>query len=333
MNNLRTYQLGLGIAGAVLMLLVPYLFPVMYIHLAVEILIYALFAVSFNLLFGYSGLLPFGHAALFGARAFVAALIFKNFPGMSLLLTLLITPLFCAGIAAVIGFFCIRLKGAYFALISLAFQMFLYAVAMKWRSLTYGDDGMTFNRPDLHLPILGTVSMGSIQNVYYLSLAIVAIGVLACYLFLKTPLGNSVVCVRERDIRASFLGYNVFLTRYIAFLVSGILAGLAGGLFALFVGFVNTACIDINMSMSVVLMTVIGGTGHFLGPILGTAFYVVFQDWISSLTKHWWILMGIFFIVVVLYLQGGLISLVSIKKIRLLVSRWSKEDGNHIKNR
>jgi branched-chain amino acid transport system permease protein len=323
----------MGIAGAVLVLLIPHLFPEMYMHLAVEILIYALFAVSFNLLFGYSGLLPFGHAALFGTGAYVAALIFKNFPQTSLLLTLLITPLFCGVIAAVIGFFCIRLKGSYFALISLAFQMFLFAVAMKWRSVTYGDDGMTFNRPDLHLPLLGTVSMGSIQNVYYLTLVIVAIGVLACYLFLKTPLGNSVVCVKERDIRASFLGYNVFLTRYVAFLVSGILGGLAGGLFALFVGFVNTAVIDINMSMTVVLMAVIGGTGHFLGPVLGTAFYVVFQDWISSLTKHWWILMGIFFIVVVLYLPGGLISLVSMKKIRLLVSRWGKKDGDHIKDR
>jgi branched-chain amino acid transport system permease protein len=333
MSHLRSYDLVLAIAGAVLVLLIPHLFPEMYMHLAVEILIFALFAVSFNLLFGYSGLLPFGHAALFGAGAYVAALIFKNFPQTPLLLTLLITPLFCGVIAAVIGFFCIRLKGAYFALISLAFQMFLYAVAMKWRSVTYGDDGMTFNRPDLHLSVLGTVSMGSIQNIYYLSLAIVAIGVLACYLFLKTPLGNSLVCVRERDIRASFLGYNVFLTRYVAFLVSGVLGGLAGGLFALFVGFVNTAVIDINMSMTVVLMAVIGGTGHFFGPILGTAFYVVFQDWISSLTKHWWILMGIFFIIIVLYLQGGLISLLSMKRIRLLVSRWEKKDGNHIKSR
>jgi branched-chain amino acid transport system permease protein len=333
MNNLRTYQLGLGIAGAALILLIPYLFPEMYLHLGVEILIYALFAVSFNLLFGYCGLLPFGHAALFGAGAYVAALIFKNFSQIPLLLSLLITLLFCGAISAVIGFFCIRLKGSYFALISLAFQMFLYAVAMKWRSVTYGDDGMTFNRPDLHLPVLGTVSMGSIHNVYYLSLVIVAIGVLACYLFLKTPLGNSVVCVKERDIRASFLGYNVFLTRYVAFLVSGILGGVAGWLFALFVGFVNTAVIDINMSMTVVLMAVIGGTGHFLGPVLGTGVYIVFQDWISSLTKHWWILMGIFFIVVVLYLEGGLISLVSTKRIRVLVSRWRKEDGDHIKDR
>src|SRR3990172_1837335 len=240
MRGLRLDTLGRGIA-IILLLLLPQFLPLIYIHLATEILIYALFAVSFNLLFGYGGLLPFGHVALFGVGAYVAALIFKHFPGMYLPLTLLLTALSGVPIAAIIGFFCLRLKGAYFALISLAFQMFLYAIAMKWRSLAYGDDGMTVNRPDLYLPVLGNLSIRSIENVYYLTLVIVAIGILACYLFLKTPLGNSFVCMRERDIRASYLGYDVFLTRFTVFSASGILAALAGGLFVFFEEFVATS--------------------------------------------------------------------------------------------
>jgi branched-chain amino acid transport system permease protein len=323
MSGLRPYSIAWGIA-VVLLLLLPKLVPEIYVHLSTEVLIYALFAVSFNLLFGYAGLLAFGHAALFGVGAYMAALIFKHHPGMPLLLTFVITTFSGAVAAAVIGFFCVRLKGAYFALITLAFQMFLFAVALKWRSMTYGDDGMTVSRPDLHLSVLGNISMKSIQNVYYLTLILVAIGIVACYLFLKTPLGNSIVCVREKDMRASFLGYNVFLTRYIVFIVAGTLASLSGGLFAFFQEFVATSSIDINMSITCVFMAIIGGTGQFLGPILGAAFYMVFQDWISSLTKHWWIVMGVCFVLIVMYLQGGLISLFKMEKVKILLSRWRK---------
>jgi len=135
MSKLWVYSVLSGIM-AVLFFVIPQLFPEIYVHLITEILIYALFAVSFNLLFGYSGLLPFGHAALFGVGAYVVALVFKHYPDMSLLLTFLISTSLGASPGIIIGFFSIRLKGAYFALITLAFQMFLFAVALKWRSLT-----------------------------------------------------------------------------------------------------------------------------------------------------------------------------------------------------
>ncbi len=315
MNRLRFEQLAWG-AGILVLFLLPLFLAEIHIHLATEVLIFALFAVSFNLVFGYVGQLPFGHAALFGVGGYSAALILNHFPGMPLLLTLSIAA--CAGVvtATVIGFFCVRLSSAYFALTSLAFQMFLFAVALKWRSVTNGDDGMGVVRPDLHFPILGTISLRSISNLYYLTLILVGLGILACYLFLKTPLGNSVICVREKDVRASFLGYNVFLTKLTAFSASGILAGLAGALFVLYQEFVATSCIDMNTSMLPVLMTVIGGPGSFFGPILGAGFYVLFQDWISSLTSYWMLLMGAIFILIVLYLEGGLLGLLRLDRIR-----------------
>lgn len=314
MIHVEARQLGWGAALAILFLL-PYFLPVIQIHIMTEVLIYALFAVGFNLMFGYAGLLPFGIAALFGVGAYSTALVINHFPGVPLLLVLLMAALSGLIAATIIGFFCVRLSGAYFALTTLAFQMFLFAVAWKWRSLTRGDDGIGVIRPELHLPALGSISLRSTHNIYYFTLIIVTIGILACYLFLKTPFGNSVLCVREREIRASFLGYNVFLIKLTVFSASGVLVGLAGGLFVLFQEFVATTCIDMNMGLTPVLMTIIGGSGHFFGPILGATFYVVFQDWISSLTNYWMVLMGGIFIVIVLYLDGGLISLFKWERI------------------
>lgn len=333
MNRNRVYKWGCRVVAAVLLLLLPALLPELKIHLVIEIFIFALFAISFNLLYGYTGLLDFGHAALFGVGAYTTALLITHLPSMHLLLILIIAALSGIVTGAVVGFFCVRLKGAYFALLTLAFQMFLYAVALKWRSLTNGDDGMGISRPELWLPMMGNVSLMNIHNLYYLTLVIVALGIFTCYFFLKTPFGNSVLCMRENDIRASFLGYNVFLTKLAVFSVSGLWAGLAGGLFVLFQEFVATNCIDMNMSMSVVLMTVMGGTGQFLGPVLGAAFYIVFQDWVSSITKNWWLIMGVVFIVVILYLEGGLISLFKWERIGLGNSGRGKANGDDIKVR
>jgi branched-chain amino acid transport system permease protein len=121
------------------------------------------------------------------------------------------------------------------------------------------------------------------------------------------------------------LGYNVFRVRLIVFSVSGILVGLAGGLFVFYEEFVATTSIDMNMSMLPVLMTVIGGSGHFLGPVLGAAFYMILQDWMSSVTSYWMVFMGAIFIVIVLFAQGGLISLFKNERVRLWVSRLTNK--------
>jgi branched-chain amino acid transport system permease protein len=300
---------------AAFLVLFPSLFREIRVHIATEVLTYALFAVSFNLLFGYTGLLPFGHAGFFGLGAYAAALIISHIHGMPVLVTLLVGALAGFVAAIIIGSVCVRLSGAYFALISLSFQMFLFAVAYEWRSVTNGDDGMSFVRPDLYLPLLGKISLQNFNNLYYLTLVLASMGIIGCYFVLKTPLGNAMVCVREKDVRASFLGYNVFLVKLTAFAISGLMAGLAGGLFAIYQEVVATTCIDNNMSMIPVLMVVIGGPSHFLGPVLGAAFYVVLQDWISSMTGYWMIIMGAIFVLIILYLQGGLASLFTSSRV------------------
>jgi len=312
---------GWGAAVALFVLFLPVIIPEIKVHLAIEILIFALFAISFNLVLGSLGMLPFGFAAFFGMGAYIAALMFNHIPGTPLAVILLAGAVSGLISAIFVGFFCVRLGGTYFALLTLAFQMFFFAVAMKWREVTNGDDGMGVIRPELYFPGLGKLSLMNINNLYYVTLFFVVLGILAAYLFSKTPLGNSATSMRENDERASFLGYNVFLTKLTVFSFAGLIAGLAGGLYVLFQEFVATTAIDASMSFTIVIMAIIGGTGRFFGPILGVIFFMIFQDWISDLTDNWWFFLGIVFIAVVLFLEGGLISLINLDRVRLWLSR------------
>ena len=308
------------VAVALFVLFLPVILPVMKVHLAVEILIFVLFAISFNLVFGSLGILPFGFGAFFGVGAYVAALMFNNMPGLPMVIIFLAASVSGFLSAIFVGLFCVRLSGTYFALSTMAFQMFFFAVAVKWRSVTGGDDGMGVVRPELYLPCVGKLSLMNINNLYYVTLFFVVLGILVAYLFLKTPLGNSAITMRENEERALFLGYNVFFTKLTVFSFSGLLAGLAGGLYVLFQEFVATTAIDVNMSFTVILMTIIGGTRRFFGPVLGVMFFMTFQNWISGLTDHWWFYLGVVFIAVVLFFEGGLISFINLDRIRSWLS-------------
>ncbi len=319
----RKDRLLIGMVAVVLIIL-PFIIPVMKLHLLAEILIFSLFAISYNLLAGSCGLSPFGHAAFFGVGGYATALIL-NYSTKTPIAVVLSVAVASGLIASlIIGFFCVRTKATYFALLSLAFQMFLYAVALQWRTVTKGDDGMGVMRPELYFPGLGNISLVDIHNLYYIILIGVGLGIAVCYFLLKTPLGNAAVCIRENDQRAAFLGYNVFLTNWIVFSISGSVAALAGALFVIFQEFVATSIIDTNMSFTVVVMTIIGGTGKFVGPVLGVLFYVLFQNWLSSLTTYWWFFLGLTFILVVLYLKEGLVGLFDLEWIRRIVAGGEK---------
>lgn len=279
------------------------------LRMAIEILYFGLFAVSFNLLFGYAGLLSFGHAATFGVGGYTAGLALKHVAGLPLLAALAVAAV-AAGVAGlVIGFFCVRLRGTYFALLTLAFSQFLYAVALKWRDVTRGDDGLTVVVPDLTVPGLGVVPMGEASAFYWLELTIVLLCLWAAWRFSRTPLGQAVVLMRENDERAAFLGYNVFGTKLIVFTVAAVLAGIAGALFAAFQRLISPAALDLSTGTEVVFMAILGGTGAFLGPFLGAAVYILVQDWLSRATEHWPFLLGLLFVVMILYAHRGLVGL------------------------
>jgi branched-chain amino acid transport system permease protein len=278
--------------------------------MAIEVLYYGLFAVSFNLLFGYAGLLSFGHAATFGVGGYTVGLVLKHLEGCPLLGALAAAAAAGALAGLAIGFFCVRLRGTYFALLTLAFSQFLYAIALKWRHVTRGDDGLTVPRPDLTLPGLGPIPMLETPNFYWLELTVVLVCLAAAWRFTGTPLGNAVVLMRENDERAAFLGYNVFATKLTVFTVAATFAAVAGGLFATFQRLVTPAALDLPLSTEVVFMAILGGTSVFLGPFLGAAVYIVLQDWLSKTTENWPFFFGLLFVLVILFAHRGLVGLI-----------------------
>jgi len=293
-----------------LFLVAPHLLKVTQIRMLNEIAYFSLFAVSFNLLFGYGGLLSFGHAAYFGVGAYTTAILLKRVAGTPLLLSILFGGIAAAIAGVIVGFFCVRRKAGDFVLLTLAFNQLIWAVAWKWRALTGGDDGIGgFVPKSLDLGIM-TLNMAKTETVYYLTLAIVAILLLAARYVTKTPFGNTIWAIKVNEERAAFLGYNVKFSKLMIFTITAFFAGVAGSLFAVFQDFVATSIVDLKMSTEVILMTILGGTGSFFGPVLGAAVFVYFSDWFSSLTDRWEFFMGVLFVVLVLYFHQGVIGLI-----------------------
>jgi branched-chain amino acid transport system permease protein len=293
-----------------LLFIAPHLLKVTQIRILNEIAYFSLFAISFNLLFGYGGLLSFGHAAYFGLGAYTTAILLKRVAGMPFLLSILFGGIAGAIGGAIVGFFCVRRKGGYFVLLTLAFNQLIWAVAWKWRSVTGGDDGLGgFVPKGLHLGII-TLDMTKTETMYYLTVTIVLILLFLAWYLTKTPFGNTIWAIKVNEERAAFLGYNVNFSKRLIFTVASFFAGIAGSLFAVFQDFVATNVVNLLLSTEVILMTILGGTGSFFGPILGAAIFVYFSDWFSSLTDRWEFFMGALFIIVVLYFHGGAISLI-----------------------
>jgi branched-chain amino acid transport system permease protein len=293
----------------VLLCLVPYMISEYRLNLAISMLIYSLFAVSYNMLFGYAGLLSFGHAAYFGMGGYMTAILFKH---LDLPLVLGILGGGTAGglLGLLFGIFVARMGGVSFALLTLAFNQLIYATAEKWRAVSGGEEGINFTRPDLSFPLLGKIDMFSTVNWYYFVLLVVGICVLACWYFTRTPLGRLNLCMKENEERARFIGYNTYASRVIIYVISTFFAGVAGALMSSFQEFMATTSINLDKAAEVLIMTFIGGRGTFFGPIIGACFLTYINDFLSSLTERWAMVQGAVFILLVLYAPRGLAGIV-----------------------
>lgn len=288
----------------------PFFLGIIDLRLMTEVLYFALFAVSLNLITGFGGLLSFGHAAYFGTGAYVTALALLHIEGLSLIPAIMMGGLAAAIIGAFFSIFLIRVSGTYYAMLTLAFNQVLFAVALKWRHVTGGDDGIgSFPKPNLDIPFLGSIDMLDTANFYWFTLAVVGLMSFLAWHLLRTPLGVSIILLRENEERAHFLGHRTSMTRFYLFTVSAFFAGIAGAMFALFQEFVSTGAIDGLRSVDAILMMVIGGVGHFFGPMLGALFMVFVGDWLMRITEAWEFYIGAFFMAMVLFSRGGLVVL------------------------
>ncbi len=288
----------------VALLLLPALGP-FYTLFATEILIFCLFAISFNLLFGYTGLLSFGHAAFFGLGGYTAALMAYH-THLSLIPILVASTTVAAIGAAIIGFLCIRRDEIYFAMLTLGFGMMVFTLVHQWRSLTGGSDGITgFEVPPLSL--LGIkLSLFSPSNFYYLTLFFVLLLSLILATITRSPFGLVLKSIRENPERASFVGINVAFYRWMSFTISGAITGVAGALFALYDRMASPTMVHWSMSAKPVLMTILGGSKVFAGPAIGALVFYLLEHIITQYTESWMIFLGAMLIPIVMFFPDGI---------------------------
>ena len=278
--------------------------------LLTQMAIAAVFALSFNLLFGQTGLLSFGHAVYFGLGGYAAVALMRAI-NHGLPLPILLVPIAGAlgGLAAGIAFGAVttRKAGTVFALISLGVGELVYAATFMLPGLFGGEEGITASRTRASVDL--GLHLGSQLAVYYVAAAWAIAAALLMHAFTRTPAGRMCNAVRDNPERAEFVGYSTQRVRFIAFAAAGLFAGLAGGLHAINYEIVAADAVSAQRSGTVLIMAYIGGAGHFVGPVLGAVTITWLQSSLSGYTSAWLLYLGLFFIVVILYAPAGLAGL------------------------
>jgi branched-chain amino acid transport system permease protein len=298
-----------------LLALSPLTMPIYWVMLLSEILIMGLMAMSFNLLFGFTGLLSFGQGAFFGLGAYTAALLLQN--GFSNLFLILAAGMLVACVASlVVGFFSVRLDEIFFAMITLGFGMMFFSIAHNWIDVTGGSDGLpVFALPSLSL--FGVeLTFYTPVTMYYLVLVTVVLGSVLLWLVVHSPFGLILKSLRENKQRVAFVGGNVSRLRIAAFAISGTFTGLAGVLFCLFNNMASPEFMHWSFSAKPVIMSIIGGTGVFLGPLFGAGIFFVLEQVIIQYTENWMLFLGIVLIPIVLFFPEGVFGTLRKKLLR-----------------
>lgn len=268
--------------------------------LITEIYIFAVFAMSLDVLLGYTGLLSLGHAAFFGLGAY-AVIVFSTLFNLDAWLGVLVGAAFAAAASALIGFFCVRASGVTLLMLTLAFSQLLYSVALKWRDVTGGSDGIGV--PDK--PGFFGLDLNDSLVMYYLTLAFF----LVCYMGLRrlinSQLGHVLIGIRENEPRMLAIGYATSRYKLLAFTIGGAVAGLAGGIYAIFNGFISPDAVQWSASGDILIMVMLGGTGTLIGPALGSGIFLLMKNLVSTYSTHWMLIIGVVFIACVLYFPGG----------------------------
>ena len=271
-----------------------------WVHVATEVLIMALFAMSFNILYGHMGQLSFGQAAFFGVGAYGAAMMMTK-TGAPFLVCLLAGTLVGGLWALITGFLCIRLAGIYFAIMTVVVSQSTFYIIFNWYSFTGGDNGIQGLLPP---PVL----QGPFAY-YYFSLAIVIAAIIVYRVIFNSPFGLSLYCIRDNIDSSIFVGIKVRRHMHIAFVMAGIYAASAGVLFAPFKRSVVPHMCDWTTSGNAVFMGVLGGVYHLGGPILGAVVWTFLDAFVTGFTEYWPIIIGLILLLVILYMPGGILGL------------------------
>lgn len=307
---MNRYRLHIFAASLLVILsLLPQFVSSYYVRLLSLVLIYAIFAMSLDIILGYGGLPSLGHAASFGSSAYMVAILnVKVFHGSHWGIELAAGLLFAALVAAVFAPLSLRTRGVYFLMVTLSLSMVLWAVAFKWRSLTGGDDGISRISP----PDIGFIpwDLSLPANYYYFVLLFFMIAVILMYLILGSPFGHVLMGIHENETRMASMGYNVWFYRYVALIIAGTFAGLAGILAAYYNTFVSPSLLHISTSAEGLFMVILGGQGTLFGAAIGAAVIVLVKHLLSTYTDRWPMILGILFMLFVILTPRGVYRLI-----------------------
>ncbi|MFJ7733414.1 branched-chain amino acid ABC transporter permease [Lysinibacillus sp. NPDC097231] len=284
--------------------------------LLTQIFIFGILAMSYDILLGYTGIVSFGHAMFFGIGAYTTAVMLKQMDAtLSIFFLSIVVGMLLAGfISFLVGLLTLRLKSHFFAMLTLAFAGLFLVLAEKWRSVTYGNDGFTFRAPEIFRDRM---------TFYFFVLTCLVVIFIVLYRFVNSPTGRILIAVRENEQRTKSLGYNTLHYKVIASIVAGTVASLAGSLYAVSLRFVNTSVMTMDITLDALLMTIIGGVGTLIGPLLGAAVIEYAQHALSGLARNypiferWIIFFGILYISAVIFFPKGIIG-----SLRLVFWKW-----------
>jgi branched-chain amino acid transport system permease protein len=281
-----------------------------YTELATQVLVMALAAMSLNFLLGFTGTLSFGHAAYFGLGGYGVAMIIK-YIAPSTPLGILVGVAVGTIAAMVIGALIIKLRGVYFAMVTIAFGQVFFFIAFRWNSVTGGDDGLTgWKRQALDFGFARIELLDRALTFYYFVLILFLAAVGCMGLILRSPFGRTLLAIRENERRARFLGIPVERHLWLSFVISCAFCSLAGTLYALLNNFIDPRALYWGQSGNFVIMAVLGGMRSFWGPLVGAAIFVVLQDFVSSRTENWMSFVGLFFVLIVLFFPRGVLGMI-----------------------
>jgi branched-chain amino acid transport system permease protein len=290
------------VGGAVVLAALP-VFATQYVSvLATEMLVLGLFALSFNLLFGYTGLLSFGHAAYFAVGGYVTALLLVR--GWPLVAAVVVAVVAATIAAAALGWLSVRRDEIYFSMLTLAWGMMVFTAAFQWRDVTGGSDGIT------NLPIgrVAGIDLADFRIFYLVTLAIVSLSAYLLWRITRSPFGAILVATRENAERVAFTGIDVRHHQIAAFVIAGFFAGIAGALFTVFARIAAPSMAHWTRSAEPVLMTILGGSGTFLGPLVGAAVFIYLRDLVTAQTEFWNLVLGLILVPIVLLFRGGIVG-------------------------
>ncbi len=281
--------------------------------LATEMIIFAIFAIGFNLLIGFTGILSFGHAAWLGVASYSCALFQLNFTQNSVLLPMLFGIIFTTLVGAIIGKLIIKTRGIYFAYVTIAVGQLIFFIVFRWTALTGGENGLGGIK---RVPLLKFINIQPEYNFYIFVFIIFLIVLILMKIIVNSPFGKVLQAIRENRTRAIFVGYDVKSYELAAFIISVFYASVAGSLYAFLLNYVFPESLHWTASGEVVIMTLIGGMHYLFGPVIGAFIVTFLKDFISSYTDRWQIVLGVIFVVFVLGSPEGILGFFGNKKAR-----------------